>query len=318
MFDQGAIFLRSSFLAAAVLAPAVSVGEPCSGDPATKLAEPLPATPAAVSAVPDAAASAAGTVQGTSAWVNCAKNSKTCRITPTGLVTLRYGGSDSYTYVNIQGIQELKCTDFWGNPEKDTDKFCDYSTQNLLGVSADSSFSTVAAEGSSFSVSGEGLFWVRFGLGSSWIYTLIEGGSNQEMPCSKDYFGIDPAKKQKKECQVGSAYSAQMADFGECATEGNTCAAGTSVVVARYGAGTGYDTRFVHQGDAAFTCNGNFFGNDPAKKQYKACAIQAMPAQNVETLGVWQKVTSCDGPDCPIEYRLVVGTSRTNSWTTTD
>ncbi|GAB4199758.1 MAG: hypothetical protein Tsb002_35560 [Wenzhouxiangellaceae bacterium] len=250
-------------------------------------------------------------------WVNCAKEGDQCKPSTSNLVTTRYGVGSDYTYFVTKGVSNIPCKNFWGDPSKGTNKTCAYITDNLLAVPDDSTFTKAADENGVVSTPMAGLFWVRYGKGNSWAYTLVEGGE-QDLPCTNGYFGFDPVKGTTKICELGAAYSLEDGDIVECATEGRTCDLNIgNPVLARYGIGRGYDFRFVHQAENKIPCTNNYFGVDPAKGNNKRCYVQQIKPASVTTFGKWTEVISCQGKGCPITHQLQVGTERSNSWTTT-
>lgn len=250
-------------------------------------------------------------------WVNCAKEGKDCEPGTSDLVITRYGISEDFTFFITKGLEKVPCKNFWGDPSRGTDKECAYIRENLFGVPPDETFAKVADEGKDFSNPNGEYRWVRYGTGGKWAYTLIGGSNSQKIACTNDYFGFDPVKGSDKVCQMGDAYTLGYGDVIECATEDRECQMNVGdVVMVRYGAEDRYDIRFVHHTGNAFPCENNFFGVDPIHTG-KRCYYQAQKPLSVNTVGRWEKVISCDGKNCPISHEISVGTTKTNSWTTT-
>ncbi len=258
-----------------------------------------------------------------SQWVNCADEGHHCEPDTSGLVTMRYGQGDDYTYIVTKGVSKIPCDNSWGDPSKGHDKSCAYTTSNLLAVPDDSTFAAGVSEDHNLELTGSGkLHWVRYGAEGKWIYTLIASGEEQVLPCTNDYFGFDPDKGTTKSCQWGDYFTLADDTPGEasltnCATEGQTCDLLASVpVLMRYGTGTGYDWRFVHASDNQIKCDNTYFGIDPKKGDNKACAYQAMEPSTVSTIGSWQVVVTCVGAGCVISDSMSFGTEKTSTWST--
>jgi len=248
-------------------------------------------------------------------WVNCANEGKDCVPSTTNLVITRYGTGADFTYFITEGVMKIPCTNFWGDPSKGNDKTCAYLTKNLFNVPDGSTFRKVADEGKSFSMETAGLFWVRYGNNNTWAYTLIEGG-DQVLNCDNGYFGFDPLRGTTKICELGGAYTLSYGEMIECASENQTCELSVgNPVLAKYGINKGFSFRIVHNGNQKFPCNNNYFGVDPIHEN-KRCHYQSIKPVAVETVGKWTEVISCEGRNCPITHQIAVGTSTTNTWST--
>ncbi len=249
-------------------------------------------------------------------WVNCADEGKDCVPSTSDLVITRYGTGADFTYFITKGVSKIPCGNFWGDPSRGNDKTCAYITKNLFDIPDDSTFSKVADEGKSFSTATAGLFWVRYGKNNTWAYTLIEGG-DEDLKCDNGYFGFDPVKGTTKVCELGDAYTLSYGDMIECASENQTCDLSVgNPVLAKYGTNRRFDFRFVHNGNNEFPCSNGYFGVDPIHEK-KRCYYQSITPVAVETVGKWTEVISCEGRNCPITHQIAVGTSKTNSWSTT-
>lgn len=248
-------------------------------------------------------------------WVNCANEGQKCSPGTSELVTVRYGLGADFTYFITEGVSQVPCSNFWGDPSRGNTKGCAFIKKNLLGVAAGSTFQKVANEGKSFTNSGSAPNWARYGINGKWVYTVIDSG--QKMACTNSYFGFDPVKGTTKVCEMGGPFELGYESLDECATENQTCDVRSGDVVGiRYGTESSYDFRFVHRGDAKIPCENNYFGVDPIHKT-KRCYYQPIEPKDVETVGKWTKIISCDGKDCPITHNISVGTTKTNTWSTT-
>lgn len=235
-------------------------------------------------------------------WVNCAKEGKNCAPGTDELVTVRYGIGEDFTYFVTQGLSQVPCKNFWGDPSRGKDKECAFIKKNLLGVADSSSFRRAANEGKDYVNYTRLRLWVRYGLGSTWVYTVVDPG--QKMACTNGYFGFDPLRGTTKICQVGLDFTLGQKELTDCATEGRNCEVqGGDVVRIRYGTESRYDVRFVHREDGKIPCTNNYFGVDPIHKN-KRCSYELVKPKDVETVGKWSKIISCTGRNCPITHSL--------------
>jgi len=301
---------------ALILAPILALTPPAQAggamDGTTQLA--VPAEPGTGTAPPGPAAA-----QATSIWVDCADEGQDCEPGTDDLVVMRYGTGENFTYVIVQGVAKVKCSNTWGDPSHGDDKACAFIRKNVFAVPDAADFNTVADEGETFTIDGPGPVWVRFGLDGRWIYTLAAGFQIETVPCSNDFFRMDPLHGANKICQIGGAYTLGQGDLIECAVENQDCRPDVAgPVLLKYGAEDGYDYRFVHQKDNTIPCTNAYAGKDPRRGPHKRCYFQAVAPTGVETEGSWREVISCAGAGCSISHAIEVGTERSNSWTTTE
>lgn len=254
-------------------------------------------------------------------WVNCADEGKHCYPDSDGVITMRYGEGDNYTYILAQGLDRISCNNFWGNPSDGQNKKCAYTTANLLKVAPEGSYIEVAKEGATFNLPDTGkMHWIRYGSSNSWMYTVMSGDGEQTVACTNDYFNYNPLNGTDKVCQYSSsAYYTLSEDntLTECATEGQNCTPQVGdVVLMRYGTDNQFDWRFLHSADSIYECNNETFGPNPVHET-KRCYWMAVAPSATSTFGVWSKIQSCQGQGCSISEQLSIGTSRTNTWSTT-
>ncbi|WP_109317699.1 hypothetical protein [Pseudovibrio ascidiaceicola] len=254
-------------------------------------------------------------------WINCADEGNHCYPDSNDVITMRYGEGDNYTYIVAKGLDRISCNNFWGNPSDDQDKKCAFTTTNLLNVAPESSYVNVAEEGDTFNLPDTGkMHWVRYGSGNSWMYTVMSGDGEQSMACTNDYFNYNPVNGTDKVCQYSNnAYYTLSEDetLTECSTEGQVCTPDVpDVVLMRYGTDNQFEWRFLHSKANTYECNNETFGPNPIHET-KRCFWVAVSPSAISTVGVWENKGSC-GADCAISKQISVGTTRTNSWTTSD
>ncbi|MFY0619349.1 MULTISPECIES: hypothetical protein [unclassified Shimia] len=259
-------------------------------------------------------------------WSNCASEGDHCYPSSKGLVTMRYGEGENYTYIVTEGFDRIACNDFWGSPSDSSDNKCAYTTANLLGVTPDDSFKKIADEGDSFTLAnvetvGDQMHWIRYGAEGTWIYTVMANDGSETMACTNDYFNYNPLDGTDKTCEYSQAAYYELSDpssLQECASEGQPCDVNSGdVVLIRYGAENLYNWRFIHSGNAQYECANETFGADPVQVA-KRCDWMTVSPAAISTIGRWIEVTSCGGAGCSISQVISVGTSRTNTWSFTD
>lgn len=258
---------------------------------------------------------------GTPSWVNCADEGKHCYPDSDGVITMRYGEGDNYTYILTQGLNRISCNNFWGNPSDGKNKKCAYTTTNLLNVASENSYVDVANQGETFKLPYTGkMHWIRYGSGNRWMYTVMSGDGEQSVACTNDYFNYNPSDGTTKVCQYSqnAYYTLSENDtLTECATQGQSCAPQVGdVVLMRYGIDDKFDWRFVHAATNTYACNNETFGTNPIHKT-KRCYWMAVAPSAISTFGQWSKVGSCNGKGCSISETIATGTTRTNTWSTT-
>ncbi|MBW8828404.1 MAG: Ig-like domain repeat protein [Burkholderiales bacterium] len=152
----------------------------------------------------------------------------------------------------------------------------------LIGGAAHAqTWTKIASEGASFSVSGTQT--VRYGAGSSWIQKTVSDSGT----CTNAYFGSDPAFGTIKECDVlNSASSTPSQTWTKIASEGASFSvSGTQTV--RYGAGSTWIQQTV---SGSGTCTNTYFGSDPVFGTTKECDVlnsaSSTPTQS------WTKIAS--------------------------
>jgi hypothetical protein len=251
-------------------------------------------------------------------WVQCVNEGSDCTPGTSALVTTRYGVDGSYFFYFTENVEKVPCKNSVnGDPKQGSDKTCQYTTENVFGLPGSGATWTKASdEGDTFTHSASGYFWMRYGTGGHYVYSLLEGGNVQKVECSNDYFGIDPIKEDKA-CYVGPAYAQGIDGFSECAKEDQTCLPNASTtIIARYGTQEGWDTRFYRSSDGSYPCSNTFFGYDPIKAD-KSCYFQEIKPVSVATEGQWQEVGSCSGNSCAsLTKSITFGTSKTSQWST--
>ena len=133
-----------------------------------------------------------------------------------------------------------------------------------VGSSAATTWTTIANEGQSFTVTGTQT--VRYGNGSSFITKSVTGSGT----CSNAFFGSDPLYGTAKVCQVQGTSSA----WTTIANEGQAFSvSGTQTV--RYGAGSSFITQSV---TGSGSCTNTYFGGDPIYGTAKVCQVSTAVA----------------------------------------
>lgn len=258
-------------------------------------------------------------------WVNCANEANHCYPITDGLVTMRYGDDNNYTYIITEGLERISCNNFWGDPDKGTDKSCAYTVANPFAVAPNDTYVDIAKQGERFILpvdphAPHKIHWVRYGSGDRWMYTVMAADGAESMACTNDRFSYNPAPDTKKVCQYSEGAYYTLSDFEtliECATQGQNCVPinASAVILMRYGVENKYDWRFVHQSSGSYPCNNDFFNPNPVHET-KRCFWTTVAPAAIFTEGSWLKVGSCQGVGCPISETISVGTNRTNTWTT--
>jgi hypothetical protein len=136
------------------------------------------------------------------------------------------------------------------------------SRESPLAVSGSGSWVKVSSEDKWFTVGSSQT--VRFGTGSSWIEKVVSGTA----PCTRTYFGGDPALNVVKECDVWSP-ATTSATWSKVASEGQSFTVGTSQTV-RFGAGSSWIQKVV---SGTAPCTRTYFGGDPAVNVAKQCDL---------------------------------------------
>lgn len=285
-------------------------------------------------------------------WTECggaAGQYENCIVPTNTIVTVRFGINGNYVFYTTQGVESVPCNGFLGDPAPYIDKKCAYTTADILGLSK-VAWGGITSEGSIKQVTW-GPTWVRFGTEGHYYFTLIGGGDQTKpeiLDCSLGAISnnFDPYPGRTKSCQWALPDSvrpfpdafkdlnAQTKKGMGCATEGAKCngMAGSPVLV-RYGAinkqgwnfpgaMSKYTYRMMRLESGIFPCNNSWMGfnTDPWAGQSKMCQFSLMdaPGAAAETFGSWIKIIGCDGPGCPISQNITVGTTKTNTWATTE
>jgi hypothetical protein len=146
-------------------------------------------------------------------------------------------------------------------------------------AAAAATWTQVATEGKTFSVSGTKT--VRFGLGSlnAWVTKNVTGSGT----CSTAFFGTDPAPGRGKVCEVSSASTTAPAPAPAPSTGTWTTVANeykffnlTAAKTVRFGSGDKWVSTTVAAGKAY--CGVTTFPSDPAPGSGKVCQISGSAA----------------------------------------
>lgn len=284
----------------------------------------------------------------TRTWVSCGQENGNCTIPAHSLnkpVIVRYGANNNYIYFVTEGVEQVPCNNFLGDPSVGAGKACDYTSKDLFGLASQKFPAGIVQENKTQSINW-GPTWVRFGIDGKWYYSLISGtAQNARTPeildCSLGGFsnGFDPAYGQTKQCQWAYSnppFPDAFQNFEQpCATENGVCNLGVSTAtLVRFGAinkpGWGqpanvskFTYRFVSRAPSSqsIPCTVSAFGTDPWFGQGKQCDFGPLniPGATALAEGSWQKVGSCAGQSCTDQtYQIQVGTSKTDTSATTD
>lgn len=185
-------------------------------------------------------------------WTTIATEGQTFSVN--GTQTVRYGNGNSWITLSVTNGGTCSNSFFGSDPLYGTVKICQ------VAAGAAVSWSTIAVEGQSFTVSGTQT--VRFGSDPNWISMSVTGGGN----CTNAFFGSDPFYGTVKQCQVatvgGPAYTF-IASEGQSFTVN-----GTQTV--RFGSGSNWISKSV---TASGQCTNAFFGSDPDFGVVKECEL---------------------------------------------
>lgn len=213
-------------------------------------------------------------------WVDCADEGDHCYPGTDVLVTMRYGHNNNYTYIIAKGLDRISCNNFWGNPDDGANKSCAFTLGNPFDVAPSDTYVDIANQGENFILPVDPnapykMYWVRYGSGDRWMYTVMAADGAESMACTNDYFDYNPADGTEKVCQYSESAYYTLSDFDtliECATEGQDCLpiGASAVILMRYGIENKYDWRFVHRSSGSYPCNNEFFNPNPIH-QDKRC-----------------------------------------------
>ncbi|MFL6662638.1 MAG: S8 family peptidase [Rhizobacter sp.] len=183
-----------------------------------------------------------------------------------GTQTVRYGAGSSWITRSVSGSGVCSNEFFGSDPAFGLGKECDVSSTAAAPPPSAGTWTWIAGEHQSFSVSGTQT--VRYGTGSSWLTRSVTGNGL----CSNEFFGSDPAFGLGKECDVSSASTAPPpsgSTWAWIASENQSFTVnGTQTV--RYGDGSRWVTRSVMNSGV---CGNTFFGSDPAYGIGKHCEV---------------------------------------------
>jgi hypothetical protein len=262
------------------------------------------------------------TASGDFEWVECAQDFQECpfKNKTTGPVTMRYSdGAKSYFIVS-SGLDSLPCTNWIGDFVPGKTKECAYITENLLKVpvatTGNNPWKICASESGICNLEHQsGTAWVRYGSGDRWIYMYTQL-PYKNLPCTADFFQIDPYRNQVKQCEWAPASADYTPKYTTCATEGRTCTPKyNETIILRYG----IDGKFTYRIASIdnIPCDLTSFGHDPFHGNVKTCDYARYPYPNLETVGDWVEEGSCTGGGCnSLSKEITNGTSRTNTETT--
>ena len=203
----------------------------------------------------DAAASLSGLAVAPPAWTFIASEGQSFSVA--GTQTVRYGSGSSWITRDVSASGSCTNAFFGSDPIVGVLKRCEVSS----AAPASSSWTRIAGEGQSFSVSGTQT--VRYGSGSSWTTLNVTASGN----CTNAFFGKDPIPGVVKECDVQGAVA--PVTWTTIASEGQGFSvAGTQTV--RYGAGSSWIVKSV---SGSGSCTNAWFGSDPVYGVVKQCQV---------------------------------------------
>ncbi|HEY0817293.1 MAG TPA: Ig-like domain-containing protein, partial [Rhizobacter sp.] len=159
---------------------------------------------------------------GTPTWQTVAREGQSFTLASTTLV--RYGAGSSWVERTLSGTVSCSNATFGRDPAFGVGKTCQVQTGVTEPPPPTGTWTRIASEGQSFSVSGTRT--VRYGIDTRWVQRSVTGGGQ----CTNSFFGRDPAMGYGKFCEVQEAASNQ-APVAVIATPaaGTTFRAGTQV-----------------------------------------------------------------------------------------
>jgi glucose/arabinose dehydrogenase len=196
-------FRAVAVVVASVVLAACGGGSDDGGDPGSSPQQPLATT-------------------GTPTWQTVASEGQSFTLASVTLV--RYGAGTSWVERTLSGTVNCTNATFGRDPAFGVGKTCQVQTGVTEPPPPTGTWTRIASEGQSFSVSGTRT--VRYGVDTRWVQRSVTGSGQ----CTNAFFGRDPAMGYGKFCEVQRAASNQ-APVATIATPvaGTSFRAGTSV-----------------------------------------------------------------------------------------
>ena len=271
-------------------------------------------------------------------WIECAEEGNDCYFNNSNnqIVSMRYGNPGHYRYMWVRNRynNKLDCDNHAGDPDKGSDKDCQYSKYNFYDIpNNDSDWSFVCNEGSWCNApSGNTVRWLRYGINGKYFYQPVS--PNQRFKCEHNHiFGDkDPYKGKDKKCWIAkssvdsTAGLGQSSDFIQCANEGSTChLPSLRPTIVRYGAWDSSSSRYRYitaiVSNDQLACNNDMFKEDPIKKN-KFCEylpIEYKTDSAHSAWGQWRPVVDNEGTGSQsLDFQLWTGVTTTDTDTTSD
>ena len=203
-------------------------------------------------------------------WRLCAEEGARCAVRGWGAV--RYGTHGRFVYREVRDASFACDNSMFGDPAPGRRKRCEVRLYDGgWGNGGDDGYGWQRCARENETCRLDGPATVRFGVNGRYYERQVRGGT---VFCSIQTFG-DPAPRERKTCDVrydgGRPGGGWGSGWSDCAAEGGYCAfRGRRTVW--YGADDGRSmTREFRDGVA---CTNEAFGNDPAPRARKRCAIQ--------------------------------------------
>ena len=255
-------------------------------------------------------------------WLKCADRDGICSTVSSGdKYTIRYGANGVYSYTQFLYMDGMKCDElsFRGDPVYGVHKTCEVYPDHLTTLKLDGA-TLCGTEGQLCTISADAMHWVYYGdpspTGSK--VAAIKYGS---FMCNVASFGLDPARRIGKACYIGPRVYTPTPGLPPtwklcAASEGQICKFSGddsfSQVVIRYGASSKWTFRLITAApDTSFKCHILAFEEDPAPGVNKSCSYIPLTATVKTSSGVWNKLASCGGKNCVLEYAMSNGTELT-------
>jgi len=217
-------------------------------------------------------------------------------------------------------------TDLWINCDNDLGDIYPGKPKQCCYIAADTGFSAGEWEGNKK----EGEYWtlgglwsMRYGMGSRFVYRVIEGEQTKGW-CGNNFFN-DPAPWHTKYCNYweGVPPAANHADdeWISCGNEGGECQGlnPNAAQWVRYGDDDRYNFRLVISTDGKIPCNNDMF-NDPVSGN-AFCQRAPVDLSEVYTftdvIGKWEQLPSCTGCSSNA-YKVAYGVTELESSTVTN
>ena len=288
------------------------------------------------------------------AWIDCNVPDGVpdyCSVPKDIPITVRYGAQGNYLYSIFSGYSLVPCWRLFGDVKFGKPKTCSYTTADIFGlqpyangqatwhsppstnpsstpivatittVGSDAAWQYRGRYGAQITVPEPGMHWLRFGYGTNWYYTLINGDNKDTVPCTREFltptFPPIPYKWQpangRRYCQTKPApqYNVAAAQMYKkpCARPGKNCqlpTAGPALVgYGEPGDGMARRYRLFALQDKEFDCVGVPFGIANGDEPDNACfatQVAIKSSQNLVIRPLGDSITYGIGFSYPQEH----------------